>query len=169
VLTNSLTMTNTTASSAFFAVARTDGTQLSTSSLTFNGSALPVTPGVFLNITSLPATGIGSPAYVAFVNSEIAYSVGGGLNSQVILANSLTPAENQSENQAGTGNLNVVIQSAPDASVSLFNIVGLCLPADQRVDEDAAARENCTTRVLPGRRPGNEILLGAADTRGPGR
>ena len=147
VLTNSLSLTDPSAVDAFFAVARTDGTQLSTSSLTFNGSALPVTPGVFLNITGLPATtGIGSPAYVTFVNSQIAYSVGGGLSSEVILANSLTPAENQSENQAGTGNLNVVIQSAPDASVSLFNIVGLCLPADQRVDEDAAAHENCTTR-----------------------
>jgi hypothetical protein len=163
VLTNNLSLTDPSAANAFFAVARTDGTQLSTSSLTFNGSALPVTPGVFLNITGLPATtGIGSPAYVTFVNSQIAYSVGGGLSSEVILANSLTPAENQSENQAGTGNLNVVLQSAPDASVSLFNIVGLCLPADQRIDEDAAAHENCTTRLLPERRPFDEILLGAA-------
>ncbi len=57
---------------------------------------------MFLNITGLPATtGIGSPAYVTFVNSQIPYSVGGGLSSEVILANSLTPAENQSENQAG--------------------------------------------------------------------
>ena len=170
VLTNSLALTDPTASNAFFAVARTDGTQLSTSSLTFNGSALPVTPGVFLNITGLPATtGIGSAAYVTFVNSQIPYSVGGGLSSEVILANSLTPAENQSENQAGTGNLNVVIQSAPDASVSLFNIVGLCLPADQRIDEDAAAHENCTTRLLPERRSFEEILLGAADTRADAR
>ena len=53
--------------------------------------------------------------------------------------------------------------------MSLFNIVGLCLPADQRIDEDAAAHENCTTRLLPERRSFEEILLGAADTRADAR
>jgi hypothetical protein len=74
---------------------------------------------------------------------------------QLAITTSAIATNSTATNQEGTSSLNGILGATPDASISLFNIVGVCLPQDQRDDEAAAAQESCkaTTSVVPERSP----------------
>ncbi|MGC1523111.1 MAG: hypothetical protein WA803_16335 [Steroidobacteraceae bacterium] len=149
IITNNLTTANSTPGNLYFAVLTPSGQKIAPANLKINGlSALPVTPGVFLSVgKALPQTeyNIGSPAYLNFVkNYETAPTFDLGAGEVQTSAESLASALNVAANsQQGTSSVNGILGSTPDANISLFNIVGLCLPADQRDDEEAAKHKDC--------------------------
>jgi hypothetical protein len=164
IIANNLTMSKSNPSNLFFAVLTPSGQKIPPANLMINGSsALPVTPGVFLSVgNSLPPTPfyVGSPTFINFVKAyqaAVTFDLGAGQveTSAESLASALNVAANS---QQGTSSVNGILGSTPDANISLFNIVGVCLPADQRDDEEAAKHKDClpakTTDIrLPKRNP----------------
>jgi hypothetical protein len=169
IIANNLTTSNSNPSNLYFAVLTPSGQKIAPVNLKINGlSALPVTPGVFLAVgNSLPQTpfNIGSPAYLNFVKAfqpagTFDLSAGQVETSAESLASALNVAANS---QQGTSSVNGILGSTPDANISLFNIVGVCLPADQRDDEEAAKHKDCvpaktTDNRLPKLNPLSDAL-----------
>ncbi|HEY0803351.1 MAG TPA: hypothetical protein VGD54_21135, partial [Steroidobacteraceae bacterium] len=151
IIANNLTTANSIPGNLYFAVVTPSGQKIAPANLKINGLlALPVTPGVFLSVgNSFPKTAfnIGSAAYLGFVKNQEAAGIGTfdlGAGSVQTSAESLASALNVAANsQQGTSSVNGILGSTPDANISLFNIVGLCLPADQRDDEEAAKHKDC--------------------------
>jgi hypothetical protein len=181
-MASNLTLSNIAPGQAYYSVMSLDGARITTQGdLTINGTdnpALwPITAGV-LSSTAVPLSN--STFYIGSgtAPSSFAQAFAGSGSGLAATGSSTGAASAALSNFAATGNLgasslNGILGATPDASISLFNIVGVCLPPDQRDDEAAAAQESCkaTTSVLPQVSPfemaGRDASLVAAASGAP--
>jgi Repeats of unknown function (DUF5649) len=164
IITNDLTITNGNPGNLFFAVLTPSGAKLATANLSIDAlTALPITPAIFLSSGALPQTtfNIGSQQYLTFVDQfqtspTTTFGVTPGSLGIIVGIDAVNDvaAKGQAENsQQGTAAVNGILGATPDANISLFNIVGVCLPADQRDDEEAAKHKDC----VPGKTTDNRV------------
>ncbi|MFI5113437.1 MAG: beta strand repeat-containing protein, partial [Terriglobales bacterium] len=156
ILTNNLTLTLGQPTASYFAVSQLNGQALTTPP-NINNHAQPVTHGVSLTLPGITTKQflIGSDqAFIVAADPALGELPALGAIAIGTISTVAAAPEAGAFNQSSTSGANGVQNAAPDASISLFNIVGLCLPADQREDEDAAKQENCipektTFNLLP--------------------
>jgi hypothetical protein len=169
IMASNLALTTGSPNQAFYSVMGLNGSllDLDAGQMQINGSAnpalWPATQGVFSSVSPLLTSstfviGSGTPT-TSFARSFV---TGGGTSGgttvsqdQLAITTGAIATTSTATNQEGTSSLNGILGATPDASISLFNIVGVCLPPDQRDDEAAAAQESCkaTTSLLPQRSP----------------